>query len=231
MSYYKDAIDLTIQTIGKRARYYRNLIVVVVVTGLCSFVWAVANRSLTPLLGILLLVPACSLYFFFDARLLNHWRTRLFESWVKKEIDFRGLRDAITGVSMLPKNTLESMLTTLPNTKDILAEQSIPSSTREAIVASITAKYIIRLDAIAFQVTGFILVAGSIILASALSIWQPLLGVTLVFILPFLQKRSRCWRLRKSLEKVAIAQRQSDFDQEKYTQHTEFGEELSQSEV
>jgi hypothetical protein len=43
MSAYKNAIDLTMDTIARRAKSYRNLVVAVVFTGFCPIVWAVAT--------------------------------------------------------------------------------------------------------------------------------------------------------------------------------------------
>jgi|APLak6261659701_1056019.scaffolds.fasta_scaffold00012_12 hypothetical protein len=218
MSAYRNAIDLTTQTIDKRARYYRNLVVAVVLTSLVSIGWATMTWSLSPLSGLLLIFPISILFFFMDARLLNQWRSQLFQSWSKKDIDFCGLSHAVNAIPILPKDTLQGMLATLPIADNISAEQVITSSTREAIAASIAADHINQSDALAFKVTGFAMVVGSLILSLALSIWLPLLGITVISILPLLQKWTRGWRLRKSSEKVLIAQQKPDFNQEKYAQ-------------
>lgn len=89
------------------------------------------------------------------------------------------------------------MLATLPVAGDIIAEQAISSSTREAIAASVVVNYANQSDAIDFQVSGFAIVAGSLILALALHIWQPLMGIVVVSILPLLQGWTRQWRLKK----------------------------------
>ena len=218
MSAYRIAIDLTTQTIDKRAKYYRNLIVAVVFTSLASIGGALVSWSLLSLSGVFLLFPICGLFFFIDAKLLNQWRSQLFQHWVKKDIDFCSFCDAVNAISILPKNTLQGMLVTLPITGDIIAEQAISSSTREAMAASIAADHINQSDALAFKVTGFAMVVGSLILALALRIWLPLLGITVISIFPSLQKWTRGWRLRKSSEKVLLAQQKTDFNQEKYAQ-------------
>ena len=218
MSAYRIAIDLTTQTIDKRAKYYRNLVVAVVLTSLASIGWALVSWSLSPLSGLFLLFPICVLFFFIDAKLLNQWRSQLFQSWIKKDIDFCGLCHAVNAIPILPKDTLQGMLATLPIAGNIIAEQAISSSTREAIAASIAVDHVNQADAIAFKVTGFAMVVGSLILALTLRIWQPLLGITVISILPLLQKWTRGWRLRKSSEKVLIAQQKPDFNQGKYAQ-------------
>lgn len=218
MSAYKIAIELTTQTIGKRARYYRNLIVAVVLISLSCFGCALLTWSVTPLFGSLLLFPVCGLFFLIDAKLLDGWRTQLFQSWIKKEIDFSGLRDALNAISALPKETLQGMLETLPFASDIIAEQSISVSTREAVASSIAATYINRTDAIAFRVAGFVIVAGVFIFAIALSIGQPLLLIGAATALTLLQKWTKQWRLKQLNKKVLVTQKQVDFNQEMYTQ-------------
>jgi hypothetical protein len=218
MSPYRTAIDLTTQTIDKRAKYYRNLVVTVVFATLASIGWALVSWSLSPLSGLFLLFPICGLFFFIDARLLNEWRSQLFQHWAKKEIDFSSFCDAINAISILPKETLQAMLATLPVTGDIIAEQTITSSTRAAVASSIEVNHVNQSDAIAFKVSGFAIVVVSLILALALCIWQPLLGVAVVLILPLLQGWTRRWRQNKSLERVLSAQQQPDFNQEKYSQ-------------
>lgn len=67
VSAYKIAIDQIITVINNRARYFRNLVVVVVAMSLGLLAWGLVTWSLSPLVGLLLLVPACGLFFFFDA--------------------------------------------------------------------------------------------------------------------------------------------------------------------
>ena len=122
---YRAAIDQTTQTIDRRAKPFRNLIVAVTFVGLGSILWAGIAWSWLPLAGIFLLVPFCGLYLFVDGKLLNQWRHELFAHWEKGELDFRALYDAVTAISTLPKNTVESMLETLPSAGDLVTEQSI----------------------------------------------------------------------------------------------------------
>jgi hypothetical protein len=220
MSAYKTAIDLTTQTIGKRARYYRNLIVIVVLIGLSSIGFALLMWSFKPLAGLLLLFPVCALFFLIDAKLLERWRSKLLQSWASKAIDFSALDDALNAISILPKETLQGMLATLPRVTEITAEQAIPQSTRVAVSAGIEVMYQNRSDLIAFKLAGFVVGVGTIMLAIVLSCWKALLLVVVVLISPLLQKRVKQWRLKKSAEKVALAQKQADFNQPIYLQLT-----------
>ena len=81
MSIYRLAIDHTAQTIDRRAKFFRNLVVAVTFVGLGSTLWAGIARSWFPLAGIFLLVPFCGLYLFVDGKLLKQWRHEFFSAW------------------------------------------------------------------------------------------------------------------------------------------------------
>jgi hypothetical protein len=113
----------------------------------------------------------------------NDWRVQLFQSWIKKEIDFSSFCDAVTAIPILPEDTLQGMLATLPVTSGIL-EQAISANTRRAIATSIEVTYINQSDA----VTGLTIAVGALVFAISLSIWQPLLIISVITVFPFLQK-------------------------------------------
>jgi len=141
VSAYRLAIVQTITTIDTRARYFRNLVVSVVVLTLGSMGWVAVTWTFLPLAGLLLLIPAGGLFFFLDAKLLNDWRSRLLDAWVRKEIELRGFCDAVSAIPTLPKETLQSMLATLPTVDDLPTEQPISTSIREGTVALTTSKW------------------------------------------------------------------------------------------
>src|SRR5215510_327581 len=90
-----------------------------------------------------------------DAKLLSDWRPRLLDAWVKKEIELRSFCDAISAITTLPKDTLQSMLATLPSVRDLVAEQGIFSSTREAAAALTTTMHACESDVMVLKATGF----------------------------------------------------------------------------
>ena len=212
MSAYKVAIEQTTRAIDKRATYYRNLIVAVVFISLISAVWAVFAWAIAPLAGFFLLLPVCGFYFFLDGKLLNDWRSQLFASWVRKDMDFCALCHAVGAIPALPQNTLQSMLVTLPAPEDVASEQGLSSSTRDAIAAVVTAIHACRSDAIALKMAGYAIVGGSLLSAVTLWAWQPLLGTIAAVALPWLRKPVQRWRLRRLRERTLSAQRQLDFD-------------------
>ena len=97
--------------------------------------WAAVTRTFLPLAGLLLLFPAYGLFLILDAKLLSDWRYRLLDAWVKKEIELRSFCEAVRAIPTLPKETLQSMLATLPSVGDLPTEQPISSSIREATAA------------------------------------------------------------------------------------------------
>jgi hypothetical protein len=215
MSAYRIAVLQTITTIDTRARYFRNLVVAVVVLTLAFIGWAAVSRTFSPLAGLLLLLPLCGLFFFLDAKLLNDWRSQLFDAWLRKDIEFRDFCEAASAIPMLPKDTLQRMLTTLPLTGDLPAEQRIFSSTREATAALATAMHNRESDVMALKATGFAIATGSPITAMALWMWQPILGITVLALFPFMRKWLRHRRLRALRERTAAARAKPAFSNAK----------------
>jgi hypothetical protein len=218
VSPYRVAIDRTTNTIDTRARYFRNLIVIVVTLTLVSIIGAAVARRFFPLTGLLLLLPTCGFFFVLDSKLLGNWRSRLLEAWAKKDIDFRALYEALNAVPKLPKETLRSMLATLPSAGDLPAEQRISSSTREAVAAAVADIHARQSDTVVLKAAFTAIVSTSVIVAMALRIWEPLLGNVAVFVLPI----SKAWLNRKRMgevrKRMLAARAKPDFNNEKYGQ-------------
>ena len=216
MSAYRIAILQTITTIDNRACYFRNLVVAVVVLTLAFIGSAAVTGTFSPLVGLLLLLPAYGVFFFLDAKLLNDWRAQLLDAWVRKEIEFRAFCDAVSAIPTLPKDTLHSMLATLPTEADLVAEQRISSSTREATAALATTMHACESDAMALKATGFAIATGLLIIAVILWMWQPILGITVLALVPLLRKWLRRRRLRALGERTAATRAKPDFSDAKY---------------
>jgi hypothetical protein len=216
MPAYKNAIDLTMDTIARRAKSYRNLVVAVVLIGFCSIAVAVATWSFAPLAGFVLLFPVCCLFFFLDDRQVERWRSRLLADWTKGEIEFRYLREAVEANPRLPKNTLQGMLETLPGERGDDAEREMSAPTREAISGLVTIVHRCRADLIALRTVAYAIVAGSLLVAATLAEWRPLAGlVVFVAILP-VQIGLKRWRYRVAGKLFRNAQEKSDFNDERY---------------
>jgi hypothetical protein len=216
MSAYRIAILQTITTIDNRACYFRNLVVAVVVLTLAFIGWAAVTGTFSPLAGLLLLLPAYGVFFFLDAKLLNDWRAQLLDAWVRKEIEFRAFCDAVSAIPTLPKDMLHSMLTTLPSAGDLPAEQGSSSSTREAAAALTTTMHACESDAMALKATGLAISSGSLIIAVILWMWQPILGITVLALVPLLRNWLRSRRLRALGKRTAATRAKPDFSDAKY---------------
>jgi hypothetical protein len=218
MSAYRIAILQTITTIDTRTRYFRNLVVAMVLVTVSSIGAAALTWTFLPLAGLLLLFPAWGIFFFVDGKLLNDWRSRLLYAWVRKDIELRGFCDAVSAIPTLPKETVQSMLATLPSVGDLTAEQQISSSTREAAAARATAIYACQSDAVALNATVFAIASCLLITAAILWMWQPIFGIAVLALLPMLRKWLRRKRLRAFRERTAAARARPDFSNLKYAE-------------
>jgi hypothetical protein len=218
MSVYRIAILQTITTIDTRTRYFRNLVVAMVLVTVSSIGAAALTWTFLPLAGLLLLFPAWGIFFFVDGKLLNDWRSRLLYAWVRKDIELRGFCDAVSAIPTLPKETVQSMLATLPSVGDLTAEQQISSSTREAAAGRATAIYACQSDAVALNATVFVIASCLLIAAVILWMWQPILGIGLLVLVSFMRKWLRRRRLRAFRERTAAARARPDFSNVKYAE-------------
>jgi hypothetical protein len=153
---------------------------------------------------------------FIDGKLLNQWRHELLVDWVKREIDLRALYEAVIQISTLPKDTVQSMLETLPSAGDLVAEQGVSASTRTAIAAVVTTIHTYRSSDIALKATGYTIAGGVLIFAAALWTWQPLLGAFAVGLIILLKNLGKKRRLKGARERINTAQQEPDFDTEKF---------------
>jgi hypothetical protein len=176
----------------------------------------VISWELVTLAALALLLPVCGIYFFLDNRLLNGWRSKLFESWVKGELDFEVLRQTVAGLTMLPKDTLQSMLATLPSAGGILVEQGVSASTREAIASLFMNINACRSDLIAIKVAGYTVAAGALIAAIVFWKWQPILGLAVIALVPITRNLLCHLRLRSARKKILTIKQHPDFNTEKY---------------
>jgi len=184
LSPYRAAIDLTADAIVRRGRLFRNLVIVVVLIGLVSVVWAAVARSATALCGVLLILPSCGVFFCLDMMAVNAWRHRILEAWSRREVDLSAFRSAIRASPAFPRDTTESMLAMLPPTPELVAEQRISSATRGAIAAEAELRNNLEaLRRLAAAATSG-LVTGGAIAVLATHRWVPLACLTLLLLRP-----------------------------------------------
>lgn len=220
MSPYKIAIDQTTQTMNQRLKNFRYLVVMIICAGLGSVIWAGVSWSASPLAGLLLVVALCGLCLLFDFKLLKKWRQDLLEAWIGGELDFKAFCEAINTIPTLPKDSVQSMLDSLPLAKDLVSEQGISSSTRTAIAAVVTSVYQDRYYHTALLVVVWALIIGVTLGTVIAGTWSMLLwGLCIV---PFflLLKWMKLRQLRRVDNKIQIAGKSPDFDFEQFTELT-----------
>jgi hypothetical protein len=196
MSTYRLTIDETSETIELRARYYRDLVIGVVILGVASTSTALVFRAWSPLSGFLLLIPVCGLFFCRDARLLASWRSRLLERWASGQIEFWALREAFRPVTTLPKQTLGAMLGSLPVVGNREAEQVVPLVSRTTSGAVVDAIYACRADVLALKTSA----SAALVVPAIGAVWlkasAPLLLTGLALTYPLLRAAAVRFRLR-----------------------------------
>lgn len=150
------AIDDTVRLLERRARAYRNLVVVVSLLGSAVLGWALWWRSGRPFALLLLLAALCIGFLWHDRRLLNGWRARLLADWTAGVLDIAALRGALLANPALPRTTVVAMLDSLPAVGNIPCERSISLSARQAVALTVASSD--RDDAARLALAG--LVAG-----------------------------------------------------------------------
>lgn len=176
---YREALEATGRLIERRARAYRNLVVVVSLVGLGSLGWALWWRSGRPLTLLLLFAPLCIVFLWHDRRLLNAWRDRLLAEWMTGALDFAALRGALRANPALPKTTIAAMLDSLPDVGDPRHERATSLATRAAVMLTMTASD--REHSAGLALAGLAVALGAVGCLSAVLLltWWPLIGLLL----------------------------------------------------
>lgn len=212
MSAYRTAIDDTTRIIDLRARYFRNQIVIVVSIG-ALVVGAALFRGAAALWAWLLIVPACAVFFYVDARVLNSWREAMLGAWISPQIDLEVLRQTIRANPAMPKGTAEGMLETLPAAGDLVAEQKLQPSTRAAIAAVSLAMHRAKADALLLQTIASAILVGAVLTALWTHSWNPLSAIASVAALPAVRVWAARRRLNRADAEVAACRRQDGFSE------------------
>ena len=112
-----EAINLTLRTMERRARLYRNLVMAVSLTALASLVVAVVSRRWVVLSGLLALPLYVGGFLSLDNRMVKAWDERMFQMRDQRGLNIAQLEQTLTGFRHLPQATLRSMLATLTSSK------------------------------------------------------------------------------------------------------------------
>lgn len=114
-SAYSLAIDGTRDTIVRRARQYKWLVIATSVAGVASLAAALALGSFLPFTAGLAGPAAVNIFLALDLRAVQQWRRAALRSWLDGDLQLDLLARTLRQVPGLPPSTLEGMLETLPD--------------------------------------------------------------------------------------------------------------------
>lgn len=212
------ALELTIQTLGRRGRGYRFLVIAVVVIIILITIACLIAGSVRPLAGLLYLVLACSLYFCWDASVLTQWRTALFASWSALQIDFAALRQGLSMNAALPQLAVAGMLDTLPFAADAGTERKLTVPTRVALQSTVLAIHACRSDGLVLHCIAHALVATAVVVAVGVHRWSPLLAGASIVLLLLSRRIATRRRVNALSSRLQSLRQQPDFDAQGYVQ-------------
>jgi hypothetical protein len=104
------------------------------------------------------------------------------------------------------------MLATLPSAPDLVAEQKLSSSTREAVGAAVATIHGSRSDTVVLKAVGAAILSGSALAAVARRRWEPLLvGVVLILLVALSGMWFRRRRIAALKKRMFAARAKPDF--------------------
>jgi hypothetical protein len=216
MSAYRVAIHQTVQTLERRAKYFRNQVIAVVIIVLVAVLSACITRSFTPLAGVLLVLPTCGFFFLADTRLVNRWQSEIIANWASGGLDVAALRDAVRACPALPRDTVEGMLATLPSVGHLVAEQRILPPTRQAAATLIRSVCQRREESLLFTVLAAAVASAALLIALWSNTWTPLLGIAALTLYSPINASLTRRRRRAMNAEVEILRHQAGFSEEGY---------------
>ena len=212
---YELAISLTIKTIERRAKYYRNLIIAVLLVLFCTLVWAIISGRFATLAVCVFLFPLGHGYFLADALLLHSWRKRLLRAWIEQDFNLQLFGRAMSELPQLPQNTLQAMLDSLPAVAT--TEQYMSIATREAITIAIQSEHANQMENLAIRTIAFILAAGCVSIAAFTGQTRPLFGLFLLLAVWPARIILKCIRHRSVQRQIDALKKDANFDTSSYT--------------
>jgi hypothetical protein len=199
MSTFKVAFDLTARTIDRRARAYRNLVVLISVIGISTITWAGIARSGRPLLLLFLLVPLCAGFFALDSFLVNRWRVQLLRLWIDDDLDLNHLASSLAAIQILPAGTVRAMLASLPIDKQTPGTAELSQSMKQALAATAAAIHGAQTDLTILAALSYLLAVICLVWAVIAWTWLPLLGCLVIAAVRLAARVFLAWRVRQRL--------------------------------
>jgi hypothetical protein len=136
-----------------------------------------------------------------DHYAVDAWRTTILANWISRDLDVSALAGAIRANPVLPRDTTEGMLATLPVFASLTEEKEVSEASRQGIAAELVARYRETSDEMVLKTAATSLVAGVLVTAVATRTWAPAWGLFTLAALPI----ARIWLRRRALNLQGIS--------------------------
>ena len=123
------AINATLRALEDRGRFFRNLIVAVVMVAGTSVLLAVIFLRWMPLFGFILAIPLVGGFLILDNRRVRCWRSEILQMFRTEAFDYSLFKKTMAGFRHLPAGTVRSMLAMLPEQVD--GKENAPEGRKE----------------------------------------------------------------------------------------------------
>jgi len=107
------AIENTKKTIEKRAFYFRNLVIIVILLFLSAIVCVVIFKSFYPLALIILIIPLCAFFIYWDHVLVSKWGKDIKNLVINDCIDLDTFKQTMISIKSMPETTFVGMISIL----------------------------------------------------------------------------------------------------------------------
>jgi len=104
------AIKNTKKTIENRAFYFRNLVICVILLFVSSIVSAFVLKSFYPLALIILTIPLCAFFIYWDNVLVCNWSKEIKKLVIQNRLDLDTFEQTMLSIKSVPQTTFMGML-------------------------------------------------------------------------------------------------------------------------
>lgn len=166
-----------------RLRWYRKLIVGMMILSLISILLAILQMAWQPLLGFLFLIPLCSIFLYLDSLLVQKWQIQILKMWRDGQLDLTIFLNSIKTVRMFRQRMFDSMLKILPENAISMLSRSSKNPDQKIRSLMISILQIFnreQKDEMILMTLIYSFISSSIVLAGILKSWMFLLGFLLI---------------------------------------------------
>lgn len=133
---------------------------------------------------------ALSAFFFIrDDRVVRKWRKQISDAWIDGDIQMFALTHALVSLKHLPQETLMEMLGKLPNSADLVAEQSLQSEQKSLVVSLSDLIYAADISRNHLRMISASIIAVSVVLSIVFWDWRFISIALIAALVLFLGRR------------------------------------------